>query len=216
MRITMMVQKKSVFIAFSALIIVSLSSCIGVNSNVSIRQNGSGTIQLEYRLSRMFEALGKLDGNEKQLPLPVGRTDFERTVNRVPGLALTAYSISQDEKDLLVKAELSFTSLDALAGFLDAAGQSVRLVSDGGNRTMGLVLVRGIKNVDADLASLVRTVFAGYTIDMRFNFPSTPTVSTVGNIGQAAVTGTSARYTSPVTDLVLSTEPVELRLSWKE
>ncbi|NLJ08838.1 hypothetical protein [Gracilinema caldarium] len=216
MRITMMVQKKSVFIAFSALIIVSLSSCIGVNSNVSIRQNGSGTIQLEYRLSRMFEALGKLDGNEKQLPLPVGRTDFERTVNRVPGLALTAYSISQDEKDLLVKAELSFTSLDALAGFLDAAGQSVRLVSDGGNRTMGLVLVRGIKNVDADLESLVRTVFAGYTIDMRFNFPSTPTVSTVGNIGQAAVTGTSARYTSPVTDLVLSSEPVELRLSWKE
>ncbi|MEW6564558.1 MAG: hypothetical protein AB1404_03555 [Spirochaetota bacterium] len=216
MRITMMVQKKSVFIAFSALIIVSLSSCIGVNSNVSIRQNGSGTIQLEYRLSRMFEALGKLDGNEKQLPLPVGRTDFERTVNRVPGLALTAYSISQDEKDLLVKAELSFTSLDALAGFLHAAGQSVRLVSDGGNRTMGLVLVRGIKNVDADLESLVRTVFAGYTIDMRFNFPSTPTVSTVGNIGQAAVTGTSARYTSPVTDLVLSSEPVELRLSWKE
>jgi hypothetical protein len=212
----MMVQKKSVFIAFSALIIVSLSSCIGVNSNVSIRQNGSGTIQLEYRLSRMFEALGKLDGNEKQLPLPVGRTDFERTVNRVPGLALTAYSISQDEKDLLVKAELSFTSLDALAGFLDAAGQSVRLVSDGGNRTMGLVLVRGIKNVDADLESLVRTVFAGYTIDMRFNFPSTPTVSTVGNIGQAAVTGTSARYTSPVTDLVLSSEPVELRLSWEE
>ena len=216
MRITMMVQKKSVFIAFSALIIVSLSSCIGVNANVSIRQNGSGTIQLEYRLSRMFEALGKLDGNEKQLPLPVGRTDFERTVNRVPGLALTAYSTSQDEKDLLVKAELSFTSLDALAGFLDAAGQSVRLVSDGGNRTMGLVLVRGIKNVDADLESLVRTVFAGYTIDMRFNFPSTPTVSTVGNIGQAAVTGTSARYTSPVTDLVLSSEPVELRLSWKE
>jgi len=216
MRITMMVQKKSVFIAFSALIIVSLSSCIGVNSNVSIRQNGSGTIQLEYRLSRMFEALGNLDGNEKQLPLPVGRTDFERTVNRVPGLALTAYSTSQDEKDLLVKAELSFTSLDALAGFLDAAGQSVRLVSDGGNRTMGLVLVRGIKNVDADLESLVRTVFAGYTIDMRFNFPSTPTVSTVGNIGQAAVTGTSARYTSPVTDLVLSSEPVELRLSWKE
>ncbi len=216
MRITMMVQKKSVFIAFSALIIVSLSSCIGVNSNVSIRQNGSGTIQLEYRLSRMFEALGKLDGNEKQLPLPVGRTDFERTVNRVPGLALTAYSTSQDEKDLLVKAELSFTSLDALAGFLDATGQSVRLVSDGGNRTMGLVLVRGLKNLDQDLESLVKTVFAGYTIDMRFNFPSTPTVSTVGNIGQAAVAGTTARYTSPVTELVLSSEPVELRLSWKE
>jgi len=164
----------------------------------------------------MFEALGKLDGNEKQLPLPVGRTDFERTVNRVPGLALTAYSTSQDEKDLLVKAELTFTSLDALAGFLDATGQSVRLVSDGGNRTMGLVLVRGLKNLDQDLESLVKTVFAGYTIDMRFNFPSTPTVSTVGNIGQATVAGTTARYTSSVTELVLSSEPVELRLSWKE
>jgi hypothetical protein len=209
-------QKKVSIIALLGILVLSLSSCLGVNSNVTIRQNGSGTIQLEYRLSRMFEALGKLDGNEKQLPLPVSRTDFERTISRVPGLQLTSYATSQDQKDILVKAELSFANLDALTGFLDASGQSVRLANEGGNRAMGLVLVRGIKNVDKDLENLVRTVFAGYTIDMRFNLPSTPTVSTVGKIGQAAVTGTTARYTSPVTDLVLSPEPVELRLSWKE
>jgi hypothetical protein len=209
-------QKKVSIIALLGILVLSLSSCLGVNSNVTIRQNGSGTIQLEYRLSRMFEALGKLDGNEKQLPLPVSRTDFERTISRVPGLQLTSYATSQDQKDILVKAELSFANLDALTGFLDASGQSVRLANEGGNRAMGLVLVRGIKNVDKDLENLVRTVFAGYTIDMRFNLPSTPTVSTVGKIGQAAVTGTTARYTSPVTDLVLSPEPVELRISWKE
>jgi hypothetical protein len=209
-------QKKVSIIALLGILVLSLSSCLGVNSNVTIRQNGSGTIQLEYRLSRMFEALGKLDGNEKQLPLPVSRTDFERTISRVPGLQLTSYATSQDQKDILIKAELSFANLDALTGFLDASGQSVRLANEGGNRAMGLVLVRGIKNVDKDLENLVRTVFAGYTIDMRFNLPSTPTVSTVGKIGQAAVTGTTARYTSPVTDLVLSPEPVELRLSWKE
>lgn len=209
-------QKKVSIIALLGILVLSLSSCLGVNSNVTIRQNGSGTIQLEYRLSRMFEALGKLDGNEKQLPLPVSRTDFERTISRVPGLQLTSYATSQDQKDILIKAELSFANLDALTGFLDASGQSVRLANEGGNRAMGLVLVRGIKNVDKDLENLVRTVFAGYTIDMRFNLPSTPTVSTVGKIGQSAVTGTTARYTSPVTDLVLSPEPVELRLSWKE
>ena len=209
-------QKKVSIIALLGFLVLTLSSCLGVNSNVTIRQNGSGTIQMEYRLSRMFEALGKLDGNEKQLPLPVSRTDFERTISRVPGLQLTSYATSQDQRDILVKAELSFANLDALIGFLDASGQSVRLANEGGNRAMGLVLVRGIKNVDKDLENLVRTVFAGYTIDIGFNLPSTPTVSTVGKIGQAAVTGTTARYTSPVTDLVLSPEPVELRLSWKE
>jgi len=171
---------------------------------------------MEYRLSRMFEALGKLDGNENKLPLPVSRTDFERTLSRVPGLQLSSFTTSQDDKDIVVKVELAFTNLDALIGFLDVSGQSVRLATEGGNRTMGLVLVRGIKNVDKDLENLVRTIFTGYTIDMRFNFPSTPSVSTVGEIGQATVTGTTVRYTSPVTDLVLSPEPVELRLSWKE
>lgn len=195
---------------------LSLSSCIGVNSNVTIRQNGTGTIQLEYRISRMFEALGKLDGNEKQFPLPVGRTDFERTIGRVPGLTLVSYSTSQDKKDMVVKAELSFASLNALIGFLDASGQSASLKTENGTRTMGLLLVRGIKNVDKDLENLVRSVFDGYTIDVRFSLPSTPTVSVLGAVGQTGVAGTSARYTSPITDLVLSQEPVELRLSWKE
>ncbi|WP_304224450.1 hypothetical protein [Gracilinema caldarium] len=197
-------------------IIFSFSSCIGLNSNVTIRQNGSGTIQMEYRLSRMFEALGKLDGNEKQLPLPVSRTDFERTLTRVPGLSLSSYSSSQDDKDIIVKAELAFTNLEALKGFLDATGQSVRLATEGGNRTLELLLVRGIKNVDKELENLVRTIFSGYNIDMRFTLPSVPTMSTTSKIGQGTVTGKSARYSSSVTDLVLSSDAVQLKLSWKE
>jgi len=207
---------KSGLLILSMFIVIVFSSCIGLYSTVSIRQNGSGTIQLEYRLSRMFEALGKLDGNEKQLPLPVSRTDFERTINRVPGLSLTSYTLNQDQKDVIVKAELAFTNIEALIGFLDASGQSVKLTSGGGNKTMSLMLVRGIKNVDKDLEALVRTVFTGYSVDIRFTYPTTPTVSTTGNIGQATVTGTTARYTSSVADLVLSPEPIDLRLSWKE
>ncbi len=198
------------------LLVLSLSSCIGLNSNVTIRQNGSGTIQLEYRLSRMFEALGKLDGNEKQLPLPVSRTDFERTLSRVPGLSLTAYASSQDEKDIIVKAELAFTNLEALRGFLDATGQSVRFATEGGNRTLELVLVRGIKNVDKELENLVRTVFSGYTIELRFTLPSVPTISNTSTIGQTTVTGPAARYNAAVSDLVLSPDTVQLKLSWKE
>ncbi|AEJ19633.1 hypothetical protein [Gracilinema caldarium] len=203
-------------LSLGVLVVLSFTSCIGLNSTVTIRQNGSGTIQLEYRLSRMFEALGKLDGNEKQLPLPVSRTDFERTLSRVPGLTLNSYSLSQDQKNVIVKAELAFANLEALMGFLDASGQSVKLISEGDNRVMSMVLVKGIKNVDKDLENLVHTIFTGYTIDVRFTYPSPPLVSASGKIGQATVTGTTVRYTSSVSDLVLSPEPVELRLSWKE
>lgn len=209
-------QKKGMFVLIALTALFALSSCIGLDSDVVVRENGSGTIRLEYRLSRMFEALGKLDGNEKQLPLPVGRTDFERTVNRIPGLSLGSYSTTQNEKDMVIKAELAFSNLDALMGFLDATGQSARLTADNASRTINLTLVSGIKNVDKDLENLVRTVFSGYTVDLRFTVPSAPALTNQHKVGQFAVSGNTARYTADVTNLVLSPEPVVIGLSWKE
>ncbi|GHT76702.1 hypothetical protein FACS1894124_8630 [Spirochaetia bacterium] len=77
-----------------------LGSCIGMSADITIRRNGSGVLALEYRMSRELESLGKLDGNERWLPIPVGKADFERTTDRIPGLALKSFSSKTTDKTL--------------------------------------------------------------------------------------------------------------------
>lgn len=199
----------------------TLQSCIGISSDVNIRAGGGGTIALEYRISKMLESMGKLDGNEKWLPLPVGRTDFERTVSRIPGLSLSSHSMSRTETDVVVKAELSFSDLTALAAFLDSGGRSAQVAAGtvaGSERSITLRLSEGGGNMDADLDTLVRTVFAGYALDLRFTLPGVPTLTAEGPgaPGSASVSQRTARYAVPVYDLLAAPGAVTLRLAWRE
>ena len=55
-----------------------LSSCIGVDSRLTVRDNGSGTLQLTYRISQLVADLGVSSTGKSAIPLPVSRSDFER------------------------------------------------------------------------------------------------------------------------------------------
>jgi hypothetical protein len=82
-------KKAQVF--FVVLLLASLCSCIGVKADITINADGSGKLALEYRVSNMVEALGKLDGNERWQTVPLGRADFERTLARLPKLRLSSF-----------------------------------------------------------------------------------------------------------------------------
>lgn len=216
-----MTISRTALAACSLVFLGTLQSCIGISSDVNIRAGGGGTIALEYRISKMLESMGKLEGNEKWLPLPVGRTDFERTVSRIPGLSLNSHSMDRTETDVVVKAELAFSDLAAMAAFLDSGGRTARLAAGGGpgaERSITLRLTEGGGNMDADLDKLVRTVFSGYALDLRFTLPGVPTLTAEGSDapGASSVSQRTARYAVPIYDLLAAPKPVDLRLAWRE
>jgi len=201
-----------------------LSSCVGINADISVAQNGSGTVALEYRISRLVEAMGKVDGNERWLPLPVGRPDLERTVSRVNGLSLRSFSSSRDENDVTVKAELAFANLDALKGFLDGTGRSVAVEAAAGKRALALTLSEGGGPLDPDLEKLVRNLFASYRFELRFNAPTALSASFAGKalpgtaapVGTATLNGRTLSYGADIADLLSSKQQLQLRLEWSE
>ncbi len=196
-------------VPFSALI---LSSCIGIDASVEFRGDLSGSIALEYRISRMVESMGKLDGNEAWLPLPVGRGDFERTVARVNGLTLTSFSSKETETDLVVSAVLAFANPTSLITFLDATGRSASFSADGSTRKLTLKLAEGGGSLDPDLERLVVTVFKDYSINLKVKTPGIPESS----LGTVTASTRTAAYESPVADLLSSKTPVRWEISWKE
>jgi len=198
---------------------------VGIKADIAVQRSGGGTIALAYRISRMVESMGKMDGNERWLPLPVGRPDLERTVARIDGLSLRSFSSKQDEQDVSVDAVLDFTDLQALVSFLDSTGRSALLETSNGQQSLTLRIAEGGGTLDADLERLVRTMFSGYALELNFSFPENPTISFLDNKKAvvetppavvARIVQNRALFTSAMPDLLAIKDPVVLKISWKQ
>ena len=76
-----------------ALFAVALSSCIGVQSQLSLGRDGSGTLRISYRVAQFLR-------EGQGLPLPASREDFQRAVEAEPGLSRRARSRSSPRLSL--------------------------------------------------------------------------------------------------------------------
>ena len=182
-------KHKPLAVIFLLSFVFLMSSCLGVNMNIALNQNGSGTIALEYRISRTLDALGRLDGNERWNTIPIGRADFERTVDRLPDIKLISFSSREDGKNLLISAKLEFTSLKGLLAFLDAGGRRSSFSGDARSGSMVLSLSEGAENINSGLNGLIAAVCESYTVDLSMNFPSEGSLSVTDRHGKALAAG---------------------------
>jgi len=205
-------------------IILLLNSCVGISMEIQMRRNGSGRLVLEYRVSRMAEALGRLDGNENWPIIPAGRADFERTVARIPGMRLVSFSSKDEERDVVFNATLEYDNTDALLKFLDSTGRRASISTDNQSGRLNLILNEAVSSeYDADLLTLARQVSAGYGVSIVFSADKNSTLAFTNGEGRAssapaaAQTVTTGRKTSMsigLMDLLDIEEGLGVSFSW--
>jgi hypothetical protein len=193
-------------------------SCIGTGSGITIRGDGSGTMEIQYRLAKELEGLGKLDGNERWLPVPAGRADLERTVNRVEGLRLVSSSFKEDGKDIVYSARLDFDSPRALTAFLDASGSMAEL--DMEKRRLAFTFT-GTENPEAGFREMVISSFSGYEFSLGLSMPAAVSLrwldkngAVMRNPGTCSVNGTALDFSSPMADLILLEKACIMEITW--
>jgi len=206
------------------LLAVVLNSCLGVSADITIKADGSGKIALTYRVSQALESMGRLDGNEKMPAIPVGRTDFERTVSRIPGLKLSKYSSKNTRSDsgggsdLVTNITLDFKDTTALLAFLDSAGSHAAMPQEGTNSLLRLTILDpsdGISN--PDLLSLLREVSGGYELVITLNLPRNATLTTIpASIPAAKLvsSGKKVSFTIGMGELLTLGDGVALEIRW--
>jgi hypothetical protein len=151
-----------------------LCSCVGLSSDIVLNADGAGTIRLEYRVSRYFEAIGALDGNAGWPAFPVGREDFERSLGRLKGLRLDSFSSSADERDQVTKAVISFSRLEDILPLLDSGGLGASLRREGDKQALSLRLGSGgaaAEDNDPQLLALMEQVSLDYGIAFSLSAP---------------------------------------------
>ena len=191
---------------------------------IQMRRNGSGRLVMEYRVSRMAESLGRLDGNENWPIIPVGRADFERTLARIPGMRLVSYSSSEGAQDAVTSITLDYDNTDALMKFLDPSGTRASLRVENQSGRLSIILNEPVSsNYDEDLLKLVRQVSASYGLSISFSAEGNSALSFTDGEGTAvqapaaAQAVTSGRKTSlsiGVTDLLDIREGLGVSFSW--
>ena len=160
-----------VFFIFSLLFL--MSSCLGLSLNINLNNTGSGIIELEYRISKSLDSLGRLDGNERWLTIPVGIADFERTLARLPGLKLLSFSSSEDERDIIINARIEFETIQALLSFLDAGGRRSSFSGDPDSGSLRLILSSPEASTNnPSLNRLLEEVFIDYSVNMSMRYPN--------------------------------------------
>ena len=187
-------RRRAVWTMTPLLALLALSSCFGVSADISVREDGSGKIALEYRVSPMAEALGRLDGNRRWQTVPVGRADFDRTLARLPDMRLVSFSAGEESAgaDTVNRAELEFNKVETLLAFLDAPGTGASFTRENGVHRLSLTLLEaGRAGADPDLLDLLREVSRPY--ELRLSLSAGKTVS----LTTAPASVPAARIRSP-------------------
>ena len=189
-----------------------LCSCFGVKADISIRADGSGKLALEYRVSQMVEALGRLDGNERWQTIPLGRADFERSMARLPMLRLSSFSTTQDNRDIINRAELEFRNIEDLLAFLDpsGAGKYGTFSRENGTSRLTLILAESQPDIDPDLLSLVKEISAGYSLSFSLSAAGIAELFLTDSEGNAAALPDSVSLVSRGRNVSVSIDTGEI------
>ena len=176
------------------ILVLSITSCIGVETEISINPDSSGQILMEYRIRGELESLGTLDGNQRWLTIPVGRADFERSLSRLPGIKLVSFTSKSEGSDQLHRVKLDFTDLDALMSFLNDAGRHADIRRNGSSR-LTLTLSDGAP-LDENLRVMLKSVMENY----RFKLTVKSFLSSKA--------GKTTEYSSSMGEILVSETPV--------
>jgi hypothetical protein len=199
-----------------------LASCFGLSMDISLNQNGSGTLELEYQISKTLESLGKLDGNERWFTIPVGRADFERTMDRLPEMKLLSHSSKETEDNLIISAKMEFENLRALMAFIDAGGRRSLMTGDERHGMIALVLSDG-SGEHGSLRELLTGISKHYFLKLSMSFPNEGNLKILNakglslpEIPGSVITpyGRKVSCSFPMDSVLLSHEGINLEFAW--
>ena len=212
---------KSLLLCFALTLL--LCSCIGVSADITLNQNGSGTIALEYRISNTLDSLGKLDGNERWNTIPVGRADFERTLDRLPEMKLLSFFSKEDERNQIISLKMEFQKLETLLAFLDASGMRSSLKGNAGSGQLSLVLSKSGELNNPSFASLLAEISEPYSVNFSMTFSGDSSLRLQNDVGlehkktpkaEIISKGKKVSFSLPLYEIISSSEGITAEFSW--
>jgi len=190
-----------------------LVSCVGIDSTLTIRDNGSGTLVLTYRVSQLVADLGDSRSEKGIVPLPLSRSDFERSLEGAKGkVRLARFDRSENEKDITIRAEISFESIDSLSQVEAFRDAELTATSSGSRHTFSQLIAHAPEEpVSEDTLRMIDSFFDGYNLTFAIEVPQPIQVNSLGTVSANKRVLT---YTTNIKDIERAKSDIVLSLGW--
>jgi len=200
-------------IAALCLASILLVSCVGIDSTLTIRDNGSGTLVLTYRVSQLVADLGDSRSEKGIVPLPLSRSDFERSLGGAKGkVRLARFDRSENEKDITIRAEIAFESLNALSQVEAFRDAELKATSSGSRHTFSQLIAHAPEEpVSEDTLRMIDSFFDGYNLTFAIEVPQPIQVNSLGTVSANKRVLT---YTTNIKDIERAKSDIVLSLGW--
>ncbi|MCL2410861.1 MAG: hypothetical protein FWC97_04380 [Treponema sp.] len=207
---------KKIWLFFVLVFLAVFNSCIGLSMDIQMNRDGSGRLTFEYRVSNALGNLGLLDGNENWPTIPVGRADWERSIERINGASLGSFSSRNTGQDTVTTVVINFDNVQTLLEVVDPFSERVSIVSEGNTNVLSLILTTGSEDLsalgfDPQLMALAQIMFLGYDFSVSFSAHENSTMIITDGEGNAATppaltevvtSGRRVSMTIPMMDLI--------------
>jgi hypothetical protein len=161
-----------------------------MQTDLTIKADGSGTAKLEYVIAQDLNNLGRQGGDWDKPIANIDEESFRQTADRLPGLKLLSWKSKKDAKNEVVDVSLSFDKLETLAAFM---GGAMSVSQDGSKQVLKWNLGTQ-KKLNPDLLSLAEAQFKGYSFSGSFSTPRPATLSIVDPTGKSVLANSGLEH----------------------
>ncbi|MCL2809396.1 MAG: hypothetical protein FWD24_04940 [Treponema sp.] len=215
---------KKLTILFILILVLLLNSCIGISYNIQLNRDGSGRISMEFRVSRILDDLGRFDGNESKPTIPIGRGDWERTIERIQGTRLVSFSSRENSQDTVTNVVIDFSNPQALIEILASSGNNVSINHNGQSGNFELIIINEqTDEYDVDIINLTRSFFNDYNFSFSFSAPGSSTMTITDGAGNtipassfstSVLSGRRVSFSAGMMDVVTQTNGLGVKINW--
>jgi hypothetical protein len=192
---------------------ISLASCINIESEISLNNDGSGIITLMYRISPLVKELGRMGDEVKPCPLPIYKEDFEILLSLYPGLSLKSHSVKEIDGESFVKAVLSFQNVDALTPFGGSGDDSFFFQKSGDFMVFRQDLpFGGEEELDDNTMAMLTEYCSGYYFVYTIHAPGKIVEHTLGEISKNKKDLT---YKTGIIEALQSKQRQSIEVKWR-
>ncbi len=198
-------------------LILVLSSCIGVKSTVTFNKDGSGVVEMEYRISRMITEMGDEEGMD--IPLPISEEELESSIADNPNLKLRKVSQREDEDDIYITAEIEFKKIEEFSDVEDFESMPMKLEKEGNQYIFTQLISEGTsgdgedaEEMNEETMEMMKGFFEGY--DLVFTVKA-PAPITEYNLGELSDDKRSVTYSIPLLEMNSLEEETVLEVKWE-
>ena len=194
----------------AAVLLLGLTSCISIESRFVFDADGSGELQLRYRLDDALARLGVASDSEA-LPLPLSEAEFRAAAAAIDGLELAGYRRVDHAEHAEVVAVLRFDRVERVAELASFAPLQPRLDGDDPAVFELAISPGGDRPLDEEAMRFLGTLFGDHTVSFVVVAPRPIRDSSAGKLGED---GSQVSVAIPLADYAAIVEPRVLRVRW--